>query len=765
VNDLIGKTISNRYQIKELLGRGGMAEVYKVWDTQRSTTLALKLLYEDLAIDRVFIRRFKREAQTLAQLQHPNIVRFYGFEQEGDFAFMLLDYIQGRNLKRVIYDTGGPMPLDTAAEITNAICGALNFAHGQGYIHCDLKPGNILFDDRGTPMLADFGIARMTGGATATLVGAGTPAYMSPEQVKGLEPTPQTDIYALGIILFEMLTGGERPFTGEQTESTGSINEMVRWEQVNLSPPSPQLYNPELPDSIAQVVLTCLAKDPRDRYLSALAVSQALEKTLLEMNEETKDQAAFNLQYEAEGAQSSPQAQADQLPGDKAALTGARKPKTLPLKPVIWVGLGSIAILIGGLMISNGNYSPSKSAVPAATNFPSTQQLLSPSESVHQPSDTPMPTETPLPTMMPTEVLGIGSEKISLQGKMTMVYVPEGEFEMGSDWEDLLPFYYDCKRENDGDWCEQIGQDEKPKHTVYLDAYWIDKTEVTNAMYAEFLNEVGNQYLDGDNFNRYLMNVYMIEENDGVWEAVGGYEDHPVKSVAWQGALDYCHWAGRRLPTEAEWEKAARGTDGRTYPWGEEISCDYVNYKDCVRDTTPVGSYPEGASPYGALDMGGNVAEWVSDRRDPRYYQHSPLVNPQGPDNENRRVIRGGSWSSYISFINAFSIRTATRQWGGVKGFRCAVSEEVEEDTTSQISITATPNKDGQQSRQNTQSSSNNAPPASGVDETPTPLPPSSTPQPTTEPTNTPRPPSNTPPPPTFTAACPFDDPNWPCND
>jgi serine/threonine-protein kinase len=215
-----------------------------------------------------------------------------------------------------------------------------------------------------------------------------------------------------------------------------------------------------------------------------------------------------------------------------------------------------------------------------------------------------MPTEMPPPTPIPAEVLDIGSEKISLQGKMTMVYVPAGEFEMGSDWEDLLPFYNACKRENDGDWCERIGQDEKPKHTVYLDAYWIDKTEVTNAMYAEFLNEVGNQYLDNENYHRYLMGVYMIEEDDGVWEVVGGYEDHPVKSVAWQGALDYCHWAGRRLPTEAEWEKAARGTDGRTYPWGEEISCDYVNYKDCVRDTTPVGSYPEGASPYGCWTWG-----------------------------------------------------------------------------------------------------------------------------------------------------------------
>lgn len=344
MNDLIGKTISNRYQIKELLGRGGMAEVYKVWDTQRSTTLALKLLYEDLAIDRVFIRRFKREAQTLAQLQHPNIVRFYGFEQEDDFAFILLDYIQGRNLKRVIYDAGGPMPLDAVIEITNAMCGALNFAHSQGYIHCDLKPGNILFDDRGTPMLADFGIARMTGGATATMVGAGTPAYMAPEQVKGIEPTPQTDIYALGIILFEMLTGGERPFTGEQTESTGSINEVVRWEQVNLSPPSPQIYNTELPDSIAQVVLMCLSKDPRDRYPSALAVSQALEQALLGMTQDTRKHVASSLEKKTESAQGIQQAQADQLPGGKASVAGARKPKTLPVKPVAWVGLGSIAI-------------------------------------------------------------------------------------------------------------------------------------------------------------------------------------------------------------------------------------------------------------------------------------------------------------------------------------------------------------------------------------------------------------------------------------
>lgn len=278
MSELVGRVLNRRYRVEELLGRGGMAEVYRVLDLQRMVPLAMKLLREDLAEDTVFLRRFKREAQTLAKLQHPNIVRFYGLEQEGPLAFILMDYIEGRSLRREIFDAHGPLSPQRVLEIMQPVCAALYYAHRQGFVHCDIKPGNVLMDKKGTVYLTDFGIARMTESATATMVGAGTPAYMSPEQARGEDPTPQTDIYALGIVLFEMLTGGERPFTGEHARTTGSTSEKVRWEQLHLQPPSLQKFNQALSPELEAVVLKCLEKDPDRRYDSVLTILGALEQ-------------------------------------------------------------------------------------------------------------------------------------------------------------------------------------------------------------------------------------------------------------------------------------------------------------------------------------------------------------------------------------------------------------------------------------------------------------------------------------------------------
>jgi serine/threonine protein kinase len=258
-----------------------MAEVYKVWDEERATYLALKLLREDLAQDRIFLRRFKREAQTLAELQHPNIVRFYGLEQDARLAFMLMDFVEGESLKAEIFDLDGePMALERMVEIMRPVCSALHYAHNQGMVHCDAKPGNIMIEESGKVLVTDFGIARMTDAATATMVGMGTPAYMAPELVRGLDPTPQADIYALGVILFEMLTGGERPFTGDKATITGSTSEKVRWEQMQLQPPSPRRWNPDLSPELEEMVLKCLAKEPEKRYPSTLVLLNALQIVL-----------------------------------------------------------------------------------------------------------------------------------------------------------------------------------------------------------------------------------------------------------------------------------------------------------------------------------------------------------------------------------------------------------------------------------------------------------------------------------------------------
>ncbi len=232
-------------------------------------------------------------------------------------------------------------------------------------------------------------------------------------------------------------------------------------------------------------------------------------------------------------------------------------------------------------------------------------------------------------------------------GSGSMVTVPAGLFRMGCSGSD-----------------SSCAGDEKPVHEVFLDAFSIDKTEVTVDAYAACVS--------AGKCSNPTTGVYCN------WE-VSGRGDHPINCVDWSQAVAYCAWAGGRLPTEAEWERAARGTDGRVYPWGnEKATCQravmYDGGDGCGKDRTfPVGSKPRGASPSGALDMAGNVWEWVSDRYDSNYYKSSPSRNPRGPSSGSFRVKRGGSFDYVASLVRAgYRSYDAPSRRGGYLGFRCA---------------------------------------------------------------------------------------------
>jgi serine/threonine-protein kinase len=227
---------------------------------------------------------------------------------------------------------------------------------------------------------------------------------------------------------------------------------------------------------------------------------------------------------------------------------------------------------------------------------------------------------------------------------MVMAYVPAGLFIMGSS----------------------VGfADEQPEHSVFLDSFWIDRTEVTNGMYSLCVeSDACPKPHDQSNTHP----VYFSDPQ---------FADYPVIDLKWSSAQAYCAWAGRRLPTEAEWEKAARGTDGRTYPWGNTLpNNSRLNFNNSTGDTLPVGSYQSGASPYGVLDMAGNVTEWVADWYDAGYYAISPHSDPTGPVDGQYKGLRGGSWHT-----DEYNIRSADRHYLApdtrdiVLGFRCVQSE------------------------------------------------------------------------------------------
>ena len=247
----------------------------------------------------------------------------------------------------------------------------------------------------------------------------------------------------------------------------------------------------------------------------------------------------------------------------------------------------------------------------------------------------------------------------------TYVRVPAGEFLMGSSEEQFAAAMKLCEEDFGAGNCDRrLFESELPQHAVALDEYWIGRTEVTNAQYVACVE--GGGCTEPHERSSNTRDSYYGRSD---------YANYPVINVDWSQAEAFCTWAGGRLPTEAEWEKAARGTDGRIYPWGDSApDKTLANFNGNEGDTTVVGSYPSGASPYGALDMAGNVWEWVSDWYQADTYVASPTKNPTGPATGDRRVLRGGSW-----LYNVGSVRAAYRYynfpgWAVNGGFRCVGS-------------------------------------------------------------------------------------------
>jgi serine/threonine-protein kinase len=498
------------------------------------------------------------------------------------------------------------------------VCDGLAYAHRHGVVHRDIKPANIMRLPGGQVKILDFGIARIADdGRTLTETGRilGTLRYLAPEQLGG-RGDHRSDMFSAAAVFYELVSG-RPPFRGD---NPAQVIEQIR----TVDPPPLHRLDPAVPADLSAAVERAMRKDPAARFRDLDELREELQKV--------------RGRLPAEGG--APEARRPATL-DHAGDGGARRRSPLLLPAAAVAAAGLVAIVIAVSMW------PSKSPPPA----PSRQEAAT------------------------------GS---AADDGAQVVKIPGGAFSMGSDRSEVDRAVAQCLRAGRGyseRRCRNWFEGELPEHSVFVDAFAIDRHEVTTARFERFVRATGHRTTaeqEGHGFVRRLDGDDDVKTEGADWRrpnagAPADLANRPVVQVSWHDADAYCRWAGKRLPTEAEWEKAARGTDRRRYPWGWSWDASRANALGGIRTTVAVGSFGSGASPQGVQDMAGNVAEWVHDWFDAAYYQGAPPANPRGPETGEARVIRGGSWSNGTPWIRTtYRARAKPDSRTDSIGFRCA---------------------------------------------------------------------------------------------
>lgn len=730
---LVGQQI-DEYRITDYLGRGGMARVYRGLDISLGRPVAIKVIDTPYRTDDDYQARFKQEARAVAQLEHPHIVRLYSFREAEGLLYMAMQYIEGETLAAYLHQHKPLLPGRVLA-LCRDICAALDYAHSKGVIHRDIKPTNVMLDRTGRAIVMDFGLALLTDLGSRGEV-FGSPDYISPEQaISSAHVVPQSDLYALGVMLYEMLTG-VLPFTGGEPLD-------ITMMHLSETPRSPHEVKPGISEAVSAVLLKSLAKEPAKRYQTGAELTQALEQALNETDSAAAAQpmpepvkllplppipanqigvasselgvASSELRVSSfESPETSAQSPVSQSPVSQSPVSSSQssisqspvpspsvsQPPPAPRRR-FWLYTISIILLAAALFIASAFYLPGNgveipiitfnpSATPPApaTASPTTSPTSAPTilatatptlpspepttiltavviivpTQTSTPSQTPSPTPSRTPTATPIVIL------TREQDGMPMVLVPGGSFMMGASDTDA-----------------NAQADENPAHSVTVDSFYLDQYEVSVSQYAIFLNTLGSyvQQCYGFTCIWTLFEssfTYLTQNTDETFAAQPGFADYPVNYVSWYGAAAYCEWVGARLPSEAEWEYAARGSEGYLYPWGNEPASDTLALfgRNVLADLQPVTHFPDGATPLEIYALSGTMWEWTNDWYDAEYYATSPELNPTGPETVTTagRVLRGGGWRSLALELRATNrqpMRPATFERD--IGFRCGRTE------------------------------------------------------------------------------------------
>ena len=594
----LGKTIGN-VRIEKLLARGGMAEVYLGSHLNLERPVAVKLLHSYIEEEPLLLERFRREAKVVAGLRHPNIVQIFDFDTTDGHPYIVMEYLKGPTLAtylRHLHQRKKRIPSDQVARLLNELSTALDYAHAQGVIHRDIKPGNILLHNKTDDIpldkpltndvevvITDFGLVRIMNTASQTVSGtvSGTPAYMSPEQARGDQIDHRTDIYSLGVVLYEMLAG-RVPF---EADSTLTILHM----QIHTTPPPIT----GIPAKVQAVIDRALLKNPDDRYQTSreLAIDYSRSIGMTAQAEAIREPFPVSTApIEASVPLSPKPATTEPEPPIKLEPTPKPARNRAGIRAVLFSGIGLSVLAVAGYLIFSRGPLPPRSTQTASPEINT--------------GTSPLPSETPnLPA-------GVG-----------MVGVSSGTYEVGlspADDYHLAPT------------------------TIQLNNFWIDQYLTTNAQYQQYMTETG-------------------APPPVTWPGEG---NHPVIGVTWEQARAYCQWANKRLPNEAEWEAAGRGS-GVTpplYPWGNDVTAEGQALRLPDQDTYAVGTQSFNQSPFGVFDMVGNVWEWVGE--------------PYASGQAGSKVLRGGRYGLPINDL-AYRLTVAAGDTRYIKyaGFRCAADQ------------------------------------------------------------------------------------------